>query len=57
MTSNDLILLNAIEFKGISNYCNIFIFILVSKSQRIIFPSNEQLKSTVSFLFKARDVT
>ena len=53
----DFILLKAIELRNISNYFNTVIKVFVYKSQAIIFPSHEQLKSAVSLLLNARHVT
>ena len=55
--NSDLILLKIIELIVALNYYNIVIKVLVSTSQTIIFPSHEQLKSSVSLLLSARHVT
>ena len=42
---------------AVLNYFNIYMKVLEFKSQTIIFPSHEELKSCVSLLLNVRDVT
>ena len=50
-------MLKAIELIIVLNYYNTVIKILVFTSQTIIFPSHEELKSSVSLLLSTKHVT